>query len=499
MSIDYRNEVDNGFDRKRIVEKNIVYLLKKGIPLDIIRSSSYFIFPHEELRRNLERGYFAKVDEIKEIYDYYGISQEEVVVGDSYSGVHHPVGGELYPMTESEEKEKFKLRDEYLEKIEKLKNDTIKKLRKDKEKTLNLLTKYKIKYPMIDNILAYVEELDNLITSKEGKVDNKDIEALYKKHSLNPKMNIRYNTIYEEYKKILDDLSKTTMAYEDACNGKVNNSEIITIIGEEKELETELIKRNTKLVNGFIRQRYSDLLVETEELFQTCYLALWEAIKEFDYKKGYRFSTFAYVYMDRAVAHNFKELTGGYSWRNYWNKKKVKLLLENTGRMLGREVTVSDLAKYGMLDMSETSALNYLHMADVYPMSFIFPKNDTSYDEYLVDANYQMTYGDDEVDDYEEIDEKLLTDEELAMYEKEVQGIYNDLLSDAINDAIDSLTPREAKVLRLRFGLADGRCHTLEEVGKEFGVTRDRIRQIEAKALRKLRHPSRSKGMQSYL
>jgi len=492
MAIDYRSEVDSGFDRKRIVESNIIALLREGIPTDIITKSPEFNYKHLEMINNLERGYDNKEEQILEIYGGYSKELSEQIVPDRYSGVSHPVGGELYPMTEQEEQEKFKERDSYITEIEKLQKKEIKNIEKEKNKIITAITKYKTKFPIIDRIIDAISEIDELQEkNKDNPLNVVDYTVIFKKNGLNPKELSKYDKIYNDYNELTNYLSKITIKYEEAINGKIHNEEIEKLTNQKNLLEVEIVQRNTKLVNGFIREKYGDLLVETDDLFQTCYIAMWEAVKTFDYKKGRKFSTYAYEYMGNEIKRRFKELTG-YSWSNYWTKKKIIALLKNTSKTLGRKITIDELVQYGFLDMSEKRANGFLDIAEERSLSDLYPIEEKSYDEYEMDSEYALYFGDDEIDDYEtgKVDQIVINSDSNVMIK---------LLREEIENVLSTLTDREKMVLKLRFGLEDGIQRTLEETGAMFNVGRERIRQIEAKALRKLRHPMRSKKLKDYL
>jgi len=498
MAINYRNEVDSGKDRKRTVEALLIKLLKEGVPEEIIKQMPLFNKDHSsynprhlEMIENLKKGYSNKEEQILETYGGYSKELSEQVVPDRYSKVSHPVGGELYPMTYKEATEKFKERDNYVNQINKLKKLDIKELEKEKNKIINAITKYKAKFPVIDKLIDAIAELDE-IQAKSGDEALKivDYTIVFKKNGLNPNEITKYDNIYNNYNILLDSLSKINVRYEMALDGKVRNEEIDKLISKKNELETEIVLRNTKLVNGFIRQKFKNLLVDQDDLFQICYAGLWKAVKNHDYKKGFKFSNYAYSCMLYEVIGNFKELTGT-SWSNYWNKKKILILLKNTSEMLGRNITINELAQLGFLDMSETRANNFLAIADERPFSDMFPPKQ-SYDEYEIEREYDLYFGDDEINDYN--DGRI--DEVVTNYDS--TAIKNNLRED-LEKVLDTLTPREKKVLEYRFGLDDGIPKTLDEVGVRFNVTRERIRQIEAKALRKLRHPSRARKIKDYL
>lgn len=484
MAIDYRKEVDSGYDRKRLVESSIIALLRDGIPIDIITQSKEFNFKHHEMARNLEFGHNRKVEEYTELFGLYGIDESEVILPERFDGVAHPVGDELYPMTEEEEIEKFKLRDSIKKEIAKVKKAETKACEKQLNKAANALTKFKAKNPIIDNIIEVIEEMDRI----EDRTSN-DLIELFKRHGLDPKNHAKYNQIYSEYQRLLREFQEASLRYEKACNGIINTSELFHLMERLTVLETEIVQRNIKLVNGFIRQKYSSLLVETEELFQTCYIAMWEASEVFDYRKGNRFSTLAYAYMDTAVKHNFKALTG-YSWENYWGKRKIQVLLKNAEEMLGTKATIDDLVDFGLLDISETSANNLLNMASSFSISELYDLNEQSYEDWEIDSQYTQSLGEDEVLDYESLPVEAVDDL--------LDQVMNTAASDDIKRALDTLPERERIVIINRFGLDGEREKNLAEIGELFGVGRERIRQIEAKALRHLRYPSRANMIRSH-
>ena len=492
MKRDYRKEVDSGYDEKRLVESNIVALLRKNIPIDIITKSPAFNFKHIEMVRNLERGYIDKEFEILEEFGGYDKELSEQIVPDRYSGVSHPVGGELYPMDDKEEYEKFKLRDEYVARIETLKKLEIEKLSLEKLKLEELLTDFINKNSeILDKILDVFFVIHDLKLKNGVNIDELEYEKVYKEYGLDINKREEYEALRKEYKRLNDNFSLIKNKLIDALLGKIDTEKFNELELKKNNLEAEIVKRNTKLVNAFIRRHYGNLLVETDDLFQVCYIAMWEATKNFDYKLGGKFSTLAYKYMDSAVKHNFKQLTR-YSWANYWGKEKIEILLKNTSRVLGREVTIEDLVAYGFLDISETTAKGYMDMAEEYSMSVLYPSSTEKLEDYELEKQYNTYFGDDEILDYDDgAPERIVVNEDASAYKT--------LLRDALKKALSTLTPQEEEVIVLRFGLNDEEPLSLTEVGERFNLSRERIRQIEAKALRKLRHPLRSRELKDFV
>ena len=485
MKIDYRKEVDSGFDRKRIVEANVIAMLKEGVPIEIIKESTIFNPRHFEMVNNLQRGYSKKEEELLQMYGGYSKDVQEQIVPDRYSGVSHPIGGELYPMTPEEEKEKFSLRDSYVAEIEKQKNIEIERLRQEKERVKQELNSFRTQSPVIDSIIALCMELDSISTNNNDfTLDALEYTVLFKKYGLKPQMLTEYNKIYQHYQSLSSSLEDITERYELAVAGKGYSLDLQEQIFIKNELEAEIIQRNTKLVNGFIRQRYGRFIVETDELFQVCYIAMWKAAKAFDYKVGVRFSTLAYKYMDHEVKHHFKALTG-YSWENYWKKRKIDIMIKTTSALIGHNVNIDELSRLGLISGHEFVGLGMLGIAEEHNLSDVFQTDNQSYDEYEFDSNYELYYGDDEVSDFENgrIIQEIAPNNAYDRVELSADwdGIYKILLG--------SLGPTEKKVIIARYGLDGNNPQTLDEIGRVLNISSSWVRHIEAKSLVKMRKP----------
>ena len=161
MGIDYRKEVDSGYDRKVITEKIIMEMLNRGVPLGIIEKNSNFNIRHREMLNNLKRGYFAKLEQVEDMYDTFFENPKDGL-GVSYSEVVHDLQ-ELYPMTPIEEKEKFTKRENLNKQITKEKNKELKSLIRRREVVINKIVKLKVKYPILDTIIDMIVEMDKFI------------------------------------------------------------------------------------------------------------------------------------------------------------------------------------------------------------------------------------------------------------------------------------------------------------------------------------------------
>lgn len=234
-----------------------------------------------------------------------------------------------------------------------------------------------------------------------------------------------------------------------------------------------LIKANTRLVVS-VAKRYNGRGVPFLDLIQEGNLGLMKAVEKYDYHRGFRFSTYATWWIrqtiTRAIADQGRTIRVPVHMVD-----RIRVMYKRTHELeqkLGREPNLDELAQ--SLEIPKQK-LEWMMKVSWLPLSLETPINEDEDESEL--GNF-------------------IEDQDTPTPS---QSVYTKLLSEKIDEILDSLPFREARILRLRFGLENGRFYTLEEVGRKFGLTRERIRQIETKALRRLRHPRRSRQLREYL
>ncbi|KAA3648220.1 MAG: RNA polymerase subunit sigma [Chloroflexi bacterium] len=251
-----------------------------------------------------------------------------------------------------------------------------------------------------------------------------------------------------------------------------SRQELGMLIQDGHDAREHLIKANTRLVVS-IAKRYMGRGVPFLDLIQEGNLGLMKAVNKYDYRRGFRFSTYATWWIrqtiTRAIADQGRTIRVPVHMID-----RIRLMYKTARQLeqkLGRPPQVEELSAALEMDVRK---VQWMLKVSWLPLSLESPVGDED-------------------------------DSELGMFVEDEktpspgQSAYQNMLGDKIEEILETLSPREARILRLRFGLDDGRQYTLEEVGERFGLTRERIRQIEGKALRRLRHPVRARQLREYL
>lgn len=333
-----------------------------------------------------------------------------------------------------------------------------------------LATPYTLDAEAMEKLIQKVEDAGISVVDENGdpsehslKKDEKEAEKA-QAEDLSAPTGVKINDPVRMYLKEIGRVQLLTAAEEVELALKIEEG--------DQEAKQRLAEANLRLVVS-IAKRYVGRGMQFLDLIQEGNMGLIKAVEKFDYTKGFKFSTYATWWIRQAITRAIADQARTIRIPVHMVETINKLI--RTSRHLlqqnGREPTPEEIAVEMEIPVEKVLEIQKIAQDPVSLETPIGEEDDSHLGDFIPDDDSPSP-------------------QDAASYT---------MLKEQLNEVLETLTPREAKVLRLRFGLDDGKARTLEEVGKEFSVTRERIRQIEAKALRKLRHPSKSKKLKEYM
>lgn len=367
------------------------------------------------------------------------------------------------------------------------------KMRKNHEKISDLISSFKLEKGQMENmveklrtVISKVEKAEKSITtcvSKSGAKSIKHVKDCTTKIPKRAKLDdivttlkikksdlIAYNIEINRAQKVIKETKDhTNMTYKEL---KEVHTKVIKSLEKSKAAKQELIQANLRLVVS-IAKKYTNRGLQFLDLIQEGNIGLMKAVEKFEYQRGYKFSTYATWWIRQAITRAIADQARTIRIPVHMIETINKLI--RTSRYLvqehGREPTPEEIAEKMEFPLEKVRKVLKIAKEPISLETPIGEEEDSHLGDFIEDKKI-ISPGD---------------------------AVINYSLGEQTRKVLTSLTPREEKVLRMRFGIGEKSDHTLEEVGRDFNVTRERIRQIEAKALRKLRHPSRSRKLKSFL
>ncbi len=363
-----------------------------------------------------------------------------------------------------------------------------------KKELIELMSSIHLNSTRVDELVEQLNELNRRLMGVEGKlmrlamaakVKREDFLAAYQHSELDPhwldklkdKKDKHWNAFIENNKAEIKELRQSLAEMSKECGLPIAEYRkmVDTIKRGEREAERakkEMIEANLRLVIS-ISKKYTNRGMQFLDLIQEGNIGLMKAVDKFEYRRGYKFSTYATWWIRQAITRSIADQARTIRIPVHMIETINKLVRTSRQMMIetGREPIPEELAKRLSMPVDKIRKVMKIAKEPVSLEAPVGDEEDSSLGDFIADENALQP-----------VDSAIHTN-----------------LKETCTRILSSLTPREERVLRMRFGIGMNTDHTLEEVGQQFNVTRERIRQIEAKALRKLKHPSRSKKLRSFL